>query len=64
MLTVLQNCQKEGHRAAECEAARMIDLSDVPDMTEAEVMTMFKRAAADRDTDLFKQVSLRITSVQ
>ncbi|KAL9088550.1 MAG: hypothetical protein Q9159_003040 [Coniocarpon cinnabarinum] len=49
------NCGGEGHKAAECENRRLIDRSDVPDMTKEEAWKLLEQAAADKEMSDFRR---------
>ncbi|KAL9053706.1 MAG: hypothetical protein Q9162_004580, partial [Coniocarpon cinnabarinum] len=50
-----RNCDGEGHKAAECENRRLIDRSDVPDMTKEEAWKLLEQAAADKEMSDFRR---------
>ncbi|KAI9673629.1 MAG: hypothetical protein M1817_002266 [Caeruleum heppii] len=52
---VCKNCRQEGHRTAECTNKRLIDYSDVPDMTPDAAWDILKKADKEKELDDFRE---------
>lgn len=48
------SCGEEGHRAAECEAPRLVQYDGIPDMTTDEAWQLMVKASEEKDIDDFK----------
>lgn len=51
---ICKNCKKEGHTASECKDNMVMDLSDVPDVTEEVAWKNMKTASDESDLDDFR----------
>ncbi|RMZ77784.1 hypothetical protein DV737_g4232, partial [Chaetothyriales sp. CBS 132003] len=49
-----KQCLQEGHDAIECKNAKVIDMSQVPDMSEDDAWAMLKQASDEKDLDDFR----------
>lgn len=53
----------KGHRAAECKANRVVDMSNIPNKSPEEAWNLLKAADAEGDLDDFREVTILLAEL-